>query len=252
VKFIDPTGMFGEEVSLKRDIDQEAEETLRIQKSPRLIDDRPLKMSSQDDPPGFLGGIARPFKNLWNAITHPGQTVDGAINYLTNTTLSEHIGNTLNQMSTGSFSVLSPLGITLRTAKDNLLLRYDLKNGTNYYWSAQGELLGNLLLEGGTTYLGGRISTIISGLKLGLKPLGLGSTGRTVATNLTEQLAMKEIMSNPTLGRTVMIGMKDSRWLDWNKMQYTHTALDGTKTTIHYVGKFENGVLKYVDDFKFK
>ena len=80
---------------------------------------------------------------------------------------------------------------------------------------------------------------------------GLGSTGRTTAANLTEQLAMKEIMSNPTLGKTVMTGMKDSRWLGWNKMQYTHTALDGTKTTIHYVGQFKNGVLKAVDDFKF-
>ncbi len=85
-----------------------------------------------------------------------------------------------------------------------------------------------------------------------LKPLGLGSTGRVTAENLTEQLAMKEIMSNPTLGKTIMTGMKDSRWLGWNKMQYTHTALDGTKTTIHYVGKFKNGILKAVDDFKFK
>jgi hypothetical protein len=50
--------------------------------------------------------------------------------------------------------------------------------------------------------------------------------------DLTEQLAMKEIVANPTLGRTVMTGMKDSRWLGWNKMQYIHTALDGTKTTI--------------------
>ena len=82
--------------------------------------------------------------------------------------------------------------------------------------------------------------------------MGLGSTGRTAAANLTEQLAMKEIMSNPTLGKTVMTGMKDSRWLGWNKMQYTHTALDGTKTTLHYVGKMENGILKAVDDFKFK
>jgi hypothetical protein len=80
---------------------------------------------------------------------------------------------------------------------------------------------------------------------------GLGSTRRTTAANLTEQLAMKEIMSNPTLGKTVMTGMKDSRWLGWNKMQYTHTALDGTKTTIHYVGQFKNGVLKAVDNFKF-
>lgn len=63
---------------------------------------------------------------------------------------------------------------------------------------------------------------------------------------------MKEIVANPTLGKTVMTGMKDSRWLGWNKMQYTHTALDGTKTTIHYVGQFKSGVLKAIDDFKFK
>jgi len=36
---------------------------------------------------------------------------------------------------------------------------------------------------------------------------GLGSTGRTTAANLTEQLAMKEIVANPTLGKTVMTGM---------------------------------------------
>ncbi|WP_439580837.1 hypothetical protein [Dyadobacter bucti] len=81
---------------------------------------------------------------------------------------------------------------------------------------------------------------------------GLGSTGRITAANLTEQLAMKEIVANPNLGKTVMTGMKDGRWLGWNKMQYTHTALDGTKTTIHYAGHFENGISKAVDDFKFK
>ena len=84
-----------------------------------------------------------------------------------------------------------------------------------------------------------------------LKPLGLGSTGRTAAANLTEQLAMKEAMSNPATGKVVMQGLKDARWSGWNKMQYTHTALDGTKTTIHYVGQFKNGVLTAVDDFKF-
>ncbi|PMD95694.1 hypothetical protein BWI97_13925 [Siphonobacter sp. BAB-5405] len=88
--------------------------------------------------------------------------------------------------------------------------------------------------------------------KSSLKPLGLGSTGRTEPVNLTEKLAMEEIMSNPKLGNKVMEGLKDERWLGWDKMQYTHTSLDGTKTTIHYVGKIENGVLKAVDDFKFK
>jgi hypothetical protein len=85
-----------------------------------------------------------------------------------------------------------------------------------------------------------------------LVSMGLGSTGRSTATNLAEELTMKEITSNPTLGKVVMTGMRDSRWLGWDKMQYTHVALDGSKTTIHYVGKFENGVLKAVDDFKFK
>ncbi|HTN36339.1 MAG TPA: hypothetical protein VL053_04640 [Arachidicoccus sp.] len=59
-------------------------------------------------------------------------------------------------------------------------------------------------------------------------------------------------MSNPTAGKTIKTGMKDSRWLYCNKMQYVHAALDRTKTTIHYVEEFENGVLKSVDDLKFK
>jgi hypothetical protein len=90
------------------------------------------------------------------------------------------------------------------------------------------------------------------GIKGGvLKPLGLGSTGRTAAANLTEKLALKEIMNNPRLGTVVMEGMKDTRWLGWSKMQYVHRGLDGTTTTIHYVGRWENGVLNAIDDFKF-
>ena len=79
-----------------------------------------------------------------------------------------------------------------------------------------------------------------------LKPWGLGSTGRTVARNLTEQLAMKEIMSNPAMGKVIKTGLNDPRWSGWSKMAW-HSA--GVK--IHFVGKFENGVLKAVDDFKF-
>ncbi|MEO8234766.1 MAG: DUF6443 domain-containing protein [Flavobacterium sp.] len=81
---------------------------------------------------------------------------------------------------------------------------------------------------------------------------GLGSTGRTEAKSLAEQLAMKEIMSNPHLGESVIKGMNDSRWLGWDKMQYIHEGLDGVNINIHYVGEFENGILKSVDDFKFK
>jgi RHS repeat-associated protein len=87
-----------------------------------------------------------------------------------------------------------------------------------------------------------------------LKALGLGSTGRTAAANLTEELAMKEIVSNPRIGAVItnMKPLSDKRWLGWRKMQYLHTALDGKITNIHYVGKFENGLLTAVDDFKFK
>ncbi len=85
-----------------------------------------------------------------------------------------------------------------------------------------------------------------------LVTLGRGSTGRTVANNLAEQMAMENITANPTLGKVVMEGMKDSRWLGWSKMQYTVTSENGVKAVVHYVSKFENGVLKYVDDFKFK
>ena len=85
-----------------------------------------------------------------------------------------------------------------------------------------------------------------------LVPLGLGTTGRTVAKNLIKQMAMKNIMSNPALGKVIQEGMKDSRWLGWSKMLYTVKSKEGVTAVVHYVGKFENGVLKAVDDFKFK
>lgn len=50
----------------------------------------------------------------------------------------------------------------------------------------------------------------------------------------------------------IIKGLKDSRWLGWDKFEYVHRGLDGTKITIHYVGKYVDGVLKYVDDFIFK
>ncbi|MBL7786522.1 MAG: hypothetical protein JNM36_11500, partial [Chitinophagales bacterium] len=67
-----------------------------------------------------------------------------------------------------------------------------------------------------------------------LKPLGLGSTGRTTAKNLTEQLTMQEIMSNPTMGAMVNLkkGMGDARWTSadrWQKMAWRDHGV-----VIHY------------------
>ena len=80
-----------------------------------------------------------------------------------------------------------------------------------------------------------------------LKPLGLGSTGRTTAANLTEQLAMKEIMSNPTAGQIIKKSLSDPRWQGWSKM--TNKTAHGVE--IHYNALWENGVIKAIDDFKF-
>lgn len=73
-----------------------------------------------------------------------------------------------------------------------------------------------------------------------------------VPNNLSEQLAMQEIQSNPHLGTIIMRNMKDARWIGRDKMQYTHTLKNGKQIVIHYVGKFKNGKLVGIDDFKFK
>ena len=44
------------------------------------------------------------------------------------------------------------------------------------------------------------------------KPLGRGSTGRTTPSNLAEQLAMKEVMSNPEVGERLDLDLGDPRW----------------------------------------
>ncbi|WP_299441264.1 hypothetical protein [uncultured Aquimarina sp.] len=85
-----------------------------------------------------------------------------------------------------------------------------------------------------------------------LSALGLGSTGRTVAGNLVEQMAMQSARSNPSIGVRIMEGMTDPRWLGWSKMEYKVKTAEGVNAIIHYVAKWDKGVLKAVDDFKFK
>ena len=79
-----------------------------------------------------------------------------------------------------------------------------------------------------------------------------GTTGRTEARNLNEQLAMQQTMSNPCDGTIVNdVKMRDPRWSmkeGWIKMQQHYVFYDESKTTIHYV---INERLRMVDDFKF-
>jgi len=66
-------------------------------------------------------------------------------------------------------------------------------------------------------------------------------------------MAMREVMSNPTLGQIVkkMKPITDPRWPGWRKMQYVYKGLDGSNITIHFNGHWVDGILKAVDDFKF-
>src|ERR1700687_1825204 len=78
------------------------------------------------------------------------------------------------------------------------------------------------------------------------KPLGLGSTGRSIPGNLSEQLAMEEAMSNPAAGTPVRMPhpMRDPRWPasnGWIKMEQRGNQ-------IHYVW---NTITGQADDFKF-
>ena len=80
-----------------------------------------------------------------------------------------------------------------------------------------------------------------------LKPLGLGSTGRTQPISLNEKLAMDQAISNPAAGRQLPVPMTDSRWPasdGWVKMSQNINGVE-----IHYV---RNTRTNAIDDFKFK
>ena len=79
------------------------------------------------------------------------------------------------------------------------------------------------------------------------KPLGRGSTGRTVPRTIKEQMAMTSVRNAPR-GKPIPMGaLTDQRWLareGWVKMQQVEGGV-----TIHYVWNKRTGA---VDDFKFK
>ncbi|MCY8576725.1 ribonuclease YeeF family protein [Bacillus haynesii] len=79
--------------------------------------------------------------------------------------------------------------------------------------------------------------------------LGKGTTGRTKPNNLNEQLAMKEVLSNPNTGKPIPLrkGMTDSRWPKdegWVKMTKNVNGVE-----VHYLKNTKTGQF---DDFKFK
>jgi hypothetical protein len=105
----------------------------------------------------------------------------------------------------------------------------------------------NLEVEGNNDYYVSASGVLVHNCNKVLKPLGLGSTGRTTANNLIEKLAMEEIKSNPYLGKTLIKSLKDAsgRWNGWSKM--TNRNAHGIE--IHYNALWENGTIKAIDDF---
>jgi hypothetical protein len=79
--------------------------------------------------------------------------------------------------------------------------------------------------------------------------LGRGSTGRISPRSLKEQIAMKEVLSNPLQGAKELtsVTMTDPRWLaqeGWVKMSKNVNDIE-----IHYI---YNKLTAVFDDFKFK
>jgi hypothetical protein len=107
-------------------------------------------------------------------------------------------------------------------------------------WGTVAFTAGGLLVGGAAGYTVYKNNNITA--------VGKGSTGRTEAKNLNEQLAMKQVYSNPLQGaKQLNIAMSDSRWLakdGWVKMSQN---VNGTE--IHFV---YNTITKVFDDFKFK
>ena len=101
------------------------------------------------------------------------------------------------------------------------------------------------------TYYVGEYSVLVHNTCVNT-PQSRGSTGRTEARNLTEQLAMEQVKSNPGAGTQLTnIIMNDTRWpasSGWVKMEQIIRTSYG-KVNIHYVF---NTVFKIYDDFKFK
>jgi RHS repeat-associated protein len=100
----------------------------------------------------------------------------------------------------------------------------------------------NMEVQGTHTYFVSRIGFWVHNAC----PLGRKSTGRTNPSNLTEQLAMEQAMSNVHDGRVILDRINDPVWPEegWVKMTQHINGVE-----VHYL---LNQLTGAVDDFKFK
>lgn len=153
------------------------------------------------------------------------------------------------------FQTLITLDSNAKNAKCEPAIDAAAKALANGLVTSTGEVVTGLAAvwglkaNGGLTRIAKGIKSVVEFAKRQGKniPLGRGSTGRTIPNNLTEQLAMREAMSNPGAGRELPIPMNDSRWPakdGWVKVTQSINNID-----IHYVKNVRTGA---IDDFKFK
>ncbi|MDD2376322.1 MAG: hypothetical protein PHD15_02340 [Clostridia bacterium] len=77
------------------------------------------------------------------------------------------------------------------------------------------------------------------------------STGKSQPSNLKEQLALKQVKSNPSAGKVIVSSLNDARmpgWMGWQKYSQK-VGITGGKYDIHYVG---NKFIPIFFDFKIK
>ncbi|PFZ93905.1 S-layer homology domain-containing protein [Bacillus wiedmannii] len=162
----------------------------------------------------------------------------------------------------GDLSFVLDITPIIGTGKEigQLIKGEDLVTGQKY--GPEDYAWGTLaVVSGGTTRVVGKVVGKIGDLekkgkaleaaakntKHEVKILGRGSTGRTTANTLEEQLAMKEVKSNPQGIVLTRIPMTDPRWPKedgWVKMAHNVNDVE-----IHYVKNTRTGEF---DDFKFK
>ncbi|MGE7431510.1 S-layer homology domain-containing protein [Bacillus thuringiensis] len=162
----------------------------------------------------------------------------------------------------GDVSFVLDMTPIIGTGKEigQLIKGEDLVTGQKY--DPEDYVWGTLaVVSGGTTRVIGKVVGKVGDLekkgkaleaaakntKHEVKILGRGSTGRTTANTLEEQLAMKEVKSNPQGIVLTRIPMTDPRWPKedgWVKMAHNVNGVE-----IHYVKNTRTGEF---DDFKFK
>lgn len=102
---------------------------------------------------------------------------------------------------------------------------------------------GGLAVAVGTTVIpegkGAKVASVAA------KVTKVEKLATNAASTQTEKLIFEEAISNG--GKKVDMTLDDPLYTNgWDKMRYTHTGLDGTKTTVHYMQQQGTNVIEQI------